>query len=169
MSVVRPDQVADRLAIADLLCRYARGIDRCDEGVLRAVWWPEAKADYGSGEVDALAWSGDVVTALSAMRRTQHFLGNMIIEIDGTSAEAETYCRAWHEVDSADGPQEMEVGGRYLDRLERRGDEWRILHRRYVLDWSRNGPSTARWDGPLYDGLRRRGARAPHDPSMTGE
>jgi hypothetical protein len=160
--------LADRLAIQDVLCRYARGIDRCDEAVLRAVWWPGATADYGNGAGDAGDWSGAVVTALGAMRRTQHFLGNMLIEIDGDGATAETYCRAYHEIDGTGGPEEMEVGGRYLDRLEKRDGEWRIAQRRYVLDWNRNTPSTAAWDGPLYGGLQRRGARAPDDPSYTG-
>lgn len=168
MSKVYPEQVADRLAIMDVLNRYARGIDRCDLPVLQSVWWPEALVDYGTGEVSALVWSGRVIPALATMRRTQHFLGNMLIDIDGANSTAETYCRAWHEVDSPEGPQEMEVGGRYLDRLERRGDEWRLAHRRYVLDWSRNGPSTAQWDGPLYGTLTRHGQRMPHDPFYTG-
>jgi hypothetical protein len=159
---------ADRLAIQDVLCRYARGIDRCDIDVLRGVWWSGARADYGNGEVDAVDWSGDVVIALAAMRRTQHFLGNMLIDLDGDQATAETYCRAYHEVDGADGPIEMEVGGRYLDRLERRGGEWRIAHRRYVHDWNRNTASTAAWSGPMYGNLKRVGARRPDDPSYTG-
>lgn len=161
-------RVADELAIRDVLCRYARGIDRCDEAVLRAVWWPEARADYGSGETDAGDWSGNVVKALASMRRTQHFLGNMLIEIAGDAASAETYCRAYHEVDGEDGPVEMEVGGRYLDRLEKRGREWRIAHRRYVHDWNRNTPSTAAWDGALYGTLTRVGRRKPDDASYTG-
>lgn len=169
MSRTYPEEMVDRLAIMDVLNRYARGIDRCDLAVLREVWWPEAVADYGTGEVGALVWSEGVVPALAAMRRTQHFLGNMLIDIDGTHATAETYCRAWHEVDGPDGPFEMEVGGRYLDRLERRGDDWRLLHRRYVLDWSRNGPSTAQWDGPLYGTLTRHGKRLPDDPLYTGD
>ncbi|MBX9883472.1 MAG: nuclear transport factor 2 family protein [Novosphingobium sp.] len=169
MSKTCPEELADRLAIMDVLNRYARGIDRCDLAVLREVWWPEAVADYGTGEVGALAWSEGVVPALAAMRRTQHFLGNMLIDIDGAQAAAETYCRAWHEVDGPDGPLEMEVGGRYLDRLEKRGDDWRLLHRRYVLDWSRNGPSTAQWDGPLYGTLTRHGKRLPGDPLYTGD
>ncbi|MFM9937012.1 MAG: nuclear transport factor 2 family protein [Novosphingobium sp.] len=169
MSKVYPEQVADRLAIMDVLNRYARGIDRCDLTALRSVWWPEAVADYGTGEVNALDWSEGVIPALATMRRTQHFLGNMLIDIDGAAATAETYCRAWHEVNSPDGPQEMEVGGRYLDRLEQRDGGWRLLHRRYVLDWSRNGPSTAQWDGPLYGTLTRHGQRMPHDPVYTGE
>lgn len=161
-------RVADELAIRAVLTRYARGIDRCDEAVLRSVWWPEANADYGQGEINAGDWSESVVQALATMRRTQHFLGNMLIELDGERATAETYCRAYHEVDGANGPQEMEVGGRYLDRLEKRGEEWRIAHRRYVHDWNRNMASTAAWDGPLYGALTRVGARAPHDPSYTG-
>lgn len=161
-------RVADELAIRGVLTRYARGIDRCDEAVLRSVWWPGAQADYGQGETDAGEWSGSVVQALATMRRTQHFLGNMAVELDGDRATAETYCRAYHEVDGADGRQEMEVGGRYLDRLEKRDGEWRIAHRRYVLDWNRNMASTAAWDGPLYGGLTRVGARAPDDPSYTG-
>lgn len=162
------ERLADRLAIQDVLCRYARGIDRCDEKVLRGVWWPGAEVDYGSGYSDAGDWSTAVVASLGTMRRTQHFLGNMLIEIDGDGATAETYCRAYHEVDGADAPQEMEVGGRYLDRLEKRGGEWRIANRRYVHDWNRNIASTAAWDGPLYGTLKRVGARLPDDPSYTG-
>lgn len=159
---------ADRLAIMDLLARYARGIDRCDLAVLEAVWWPGATADYGDGPGDALDWSRQVVVALRGMRRTQHFLGNMIIDLDGEAADAETYCRAWHEVDGPDGPLEMEVGGRYLDRMDKRGGEWRIARRRYVHDWNRNGPSTAEWQAGLYAGLKRTGGRVPDDPLYTG-
>lgn len=168
MSRTRPEELADRLAIMDVLSRYARGIDRCDLAVLRDVWWPEAVADYGMGEVNAIAWSDGVVPALAAMRRTQHFLGNMLIDIDGAAATAETYCRAWHEVDTPAGPEEKEVGGRYLDRLEKRNGDWRIVHRRYVMDWNRNVPSTLQWDGPLYGTLTRRGGRLPDDPLYTG-
>jgi len=161
------EMLADRIAIADVLYRYARGIDRCDEILLRSVWWPDAQVDYGSGMVDAAEWSGSVVVALRAMRRTQHFIGNMLIDIDGTTAASESYCRAYHEVETANGFEEMEVGGRYLDRFDKRGGDWRITRRRYVLDWNRNTPSTALWEGGLYGGLRRRGARHPDDPSYS--
>lgn len=162
------ERLADHLAIQDVLCRYARGIDRCDEKLLLTVWWPGAEVDYGNGATDAGEWSAGVVVALGTMRRTQHFLGNMLIDIEGDGATAETYCRAYHEVDGADAPQEMEVGGRYLDRLEKRGGEWRIADRRYIHDWNRNSASTAVWDGPLYGTLKRVGARLPNDPSYTG-
>ena len=35
------------------------------------------------------------------------------------------------------------VGGRYLDRFEQRGDEWRILTRVVTMDWNEHRPSVA--------------------------
>lgn len=162
------EKLADRIAIQDLLYRYSRGIDRCDEATLRAVWWPGATADYGTGPVDALEWSGQVVKALATMLRTQHFIGNLIIDLDGDRALSETYVRAYHEIPSDGGVQDVEVAGRYLDTLEKRDGEWRIASRRYVMDWNRNKPSTALWDGPMYGNLTRRGGRFPDDPFYTG-
>jgi hypothetical protein len=170
MSDLAPDirWIADRIAIADVMARYTRGIDRCDIAMLRSVWWPAATADYGDGVVDALIWSETTVAALAALTRTQHFIGNLLVDIDGDTATAECYCRAYHEAAGANGPTEFEVAGRYLDQLERRDGEWRIVHRRYVMDWNRNGPSTASWDNGLYARLTRRGARFPTDPLYTG-
>lgn len=162
-------EIADHLAIQRTLFRYARGIDRCDAEILAGVWWPGCRVDYGSGEEDAHDWSRSVVEALGGMLRTQHMLGNMLIEIDGSSAVAETYCHAYHEVAGEGGPFEMDVGGRYLDRFEKRDGAWRIAHRRYVLDWNANRPSSAIWDEGMYAGLARRGARRPDDPSYTGK
>jgi hypothetical protein len=53
--------------------------------------------------------------------------------------------------------------GRYLDRVERRGNAWKILFRRVVMDWNQNQPSTSQDAGPPFDGLAR-GARLPDDP-----
>ena len=159
---------ADRLAIMDRLCRYARGIDRCDVETLLDVFWPGAIADFGQGPGDAADWARATVGALAGMLRTQHMLGNMIIDVAGDRAEAETYCRAFHEIEGPEGRIAMVVGGRYLDVLEKRGGEWRIASRRYVMDWNSNAPSTAIWDDGLYATLTRRGARFPEDPLYTG-
>ena len=52
---------------------------------------------------------------------------------------------------------------RYLDRMRKRGDVWRILHRRVVMDWNQNAAASAVLSGPPFDGLAR-GARHPQDP-----
>ena len=161
---------ADRLAILDLLARYTRGVDRCDLDVLAAVWAPGAMVDYGAGATDAVVWSKGLIAALRGhFLRTQHMLGQSIIDLDGDTATAETYCRAYHEQAGAQGPTEMVVGGRYLDELVRTPDGWRIARRRYALDWNQNGPSSALWDEGLYATLNRRSARAPDDVLYTGE
>ena len=153
-----------RQKIADVMARYARGIDRCDIEALRSVFWPEAMADYGSGAQVAMVWAEATLGALKGMLRTQHAIGDMLVEIDGEQARAETYCHAYHELEGAGGRREMIVGGRYLDRLERRDGEWRIIHRTYVMDWNQNAPSTSQWDVGMYAGLKIRGARWPDDP-----
>jgi hypothetical protein len=150
--------------ITDVLTRYSRGIDRCDIDTLSAVFWPDATADYGSGRQNARDWARATVAALKGMHRTQHAISNMLIDIHGDTARAETYCQAYHEIDGPSGRVEMVVGGRYLDRLERRDGAWRIADRTYVMDWNRNIPSTAQWDEGIYAGLRRRGGRLPDDP-----
>ncbi|WP_293903135.1 nuclear transport factor 2 family protein [Phenylobacterium sp.] len=157
-------EVIAKQKIADVLARYSRGIDRCDIETLLAVFWPEATADYGSGPQNAHQWARATVAALRGMRRTQHALSNMLIEVDGDRARAETYCQAFHELDGDDGGLEMVVGGRYLDLLERRDGAWRVSHRTYVMDWNRNTVSTCRWDDGLYTGLKIRGGRWPDDP-----
>ena len=58
----------------------------------------------------------------------------------------------------------MIVAGRYLDRMEKRNGEWRILRRVYVMDWNQNNTATVSWDSPFYASLRTRGARTPDDP-----
>ncbi len=164
MSQIDVASVADRLAIAEVLTLYSRGIDRCDLETLTSTFWPDGTAQYGAQAQNAHKWAASTVAALRNMNRTFHSLSNMLITPRGDWAEAETYCTAYHEVKGPDGLVEMVVGGRYLDRLEKRGGEWRIARRLYVMDWNRNVPSTARWDEGLYATLVNRGARKPDDP-----
>jgi hypothetical protein len=153
-----------RQDIGDVLARYCRGVDRCDLETLQGVFWPEATAQYGATIQNAWEWAAQLLPRLAQMLRTQHAISNSIIDVDGDRATAETYCRAYHEIETPEGRREMMVGGRYLDRLERRGGVWKIAARVYVMDWNQNTPSTAQWDGPMYGRLSTTGQRHPHDP-----
>lgn len=155
----------DRAAILDVLARYCRGVDRCDAETLKSAYWPDALDDHGTFNGNAMEFVDGLVPALRGMDRTMHAISNMLIELTGETATAETYCHAYHEFSDPDGGKvEMVVGGRYLDRFEKRGGEWRIAHRLYVMDWNRNGPSTAEWEAGIYGQLRTRGGRWPDDP-----
>jgi hypothetical protein len=159
--------LADREAIREVLARYCRGIDRCDLELLKSVYWPDGTDDHGSFSGNAWQFAEYVIPALSAMKQTMHQISNIVIELEGAVARCETYCVAYHLLPSDEGDVEMTVGGRYLDRLERRAGEWRIASRVYVMDWNQNGKATVRWEGGIYSGLKTRGTRYPADPSYA--
>ncbi len=127
-----------RQQIADVIYRYARGIDRLDFDLVRACYHPDAWDDHG-------AIGGDVETFIAAAREylaqwtaTQHFMGNLLIEIDGDVARAETYAVAYHRREDADGNGRDDVFGiRYVDRFERRESAWKIAHRVVATEWRR--------------------------------
>jgi ketosteroid isomerase-like protein len=158
--------VAAKLAITEALTRYCRGIDRCDIDALKSSFWPDAVANYGQADQNAWEWGEATLKALRTMERTQHAISNILIDVaaSGDRATGETYCRAYHEVKTDGGVVELMVGGRYLDRFEKRGREWRIARRDYVMDFNQNGPSTSEWTTGIYAGLKRVGLRAPEDP-----
>jgi hypothetical protein len=101
------------------------------------------------------------------MRLTQHNISNLVMRIDGAQARAETNCVALHLIPAPEGEIELAVGGRYLDRLEKRAGRWLIARRLYVMDWNRTTAATMATEGGLFDGLQRRGARGADDPSAA--
>ena len=165
-------EIADRLAIAETLARYCRGIDRCDAALLTAVFTPDARIDYGDGAKSPADTIPGLMAGLGAMRLTQHNISNTVMKITGGAAKAETTCVALHLIPTPDGeidlPEtELIVGGRYLDTLVKQDGTWRIAERLYVMDWNRTAPSTMQTAGGLFDTLQRRGARGTDDPSAA--
>ena len=122
-------RVIARLDIAELLARYCRGIDRRDADELDLVFADDASLDYGSGAQGKATTCAGLLAAVGSMRLTQHAISNVIIEFDGSRARTETYCVALHIVGEPGSETEMTVGGRYLDTLDRRTGEWRIVER----------------------------------------
>ncbi|MEP5567904.1 MAG: nuclear transport factor 2 family protein [Halioglobus sp.] len=129
-------EMADRLAIIDVLLLHSRSLDRLDGSALQSCYWPEAEVDYGSYKGPAHPFASLVVDALgSAYELTRHSISNTLVSLNGTSARCESYVNADHLLPG--GGQEMSFAGRYLDLLEKRDGQWRMLHRQVVMDWSR--------------------------------
>jgi len=160
-------ELADRLAIAETLALYCRGIDRCDPAQLAAAFTADALIDYGDGAKPIAEVIPGLMAGLGTMRLTQHNISNTVIRITGETARAETNCVALHLIPAPDGEIELTVGGRYLDTLARREGRWLIAERLYVMDWNRTVPATMALAGGLFDGLQRRGARGPGDPAAA--
>jgi len=128
--------IADRLAITDILYSHCRGLDRLDSAILEACYWQDAEVDYGSYRGPAQAFAGLVVAALGeAYALTRHNIGNTLIAIEGSTAHCESYVNADHLLPGE--TQEMCFSGRYLDQLEKLDGQWRLSHRQVVIDWAR--------------------------------
>ena len=156
-------RLIDKDAIRDCLMRYARGVDRHDAETLRSAYWPDAEDDHilYVGDVEGfIAFSFDFTQAMP----TQHFLGQMLIEFESDRiALAETYHIASHDMATMTGRQTLVMKGRYLDRMEKRGAEWRIAHRTLTCDLFSVDPGTADWQAVFPD-IRTRGTHIPNDP-----
>lgn len=170
MSTDVPDPDSRRLldvhAITEVLYRYCRAVDRFDIPLLRTVYHPDAVDRHGvfDGGADAfIEFFAGVAGPGSEYVATHHAISNVLVDLDGDTAQVESYYTAAHRRESADGAYDELVRGRYLDRFERRDGQWRIADRVCVYDWSRIVPATsAWWDG--VEGSFVRGTRDASDP-----
>jgi len=133
------EELADRLAIAEVLAAHSRGLDRLDLPLLQACYWPDAEVDYGSFRGEAQQFAALVIPALEGQYElTRHALSNTLIDLRGDRARVESLVSAAHLLKS--NTEEMLFSGRYLDALEKRGEQWKLMHRQVVIDWSRRRP-----------------------------
>jgi hypothetical protein len=133
-----------RAEIQDAMARYARGVDRGDWELVRRAYYPDAYDDHGEykGDIDGLIlW---LKQRFADAENGMHFLGNCLIEFASpTLALVETSFisqRLRQPALGEDADAELgdamcrQSGGRYVDRFERRQDEWLVAHRTVVLD-----------------------------------
>ena len=139
----------DRAAIQDLLARYFQGLDRCDPERVRGCFTDDVRCHYDKrtptkGIADLMA-SLQFFNKLSAgeMRITTHFMGNFnLLSLAGDVAETETNAIAFLVEPKAGTDLVAMRSLRYLDRMRRQQDGWRISDRIHTLDWSCQVPAT---------------------------
>ncbi len=135
----RLQELLDHQAIVRLMAEYAHACDRCDTERMVACYWEDSWDDHGTAQDVGPAFARKMSEQIipSSCQTLSHLLGQSLIEIDGDTAGAETYYIAVTLDTAADGePRCSKLGGRYVDRLEKRGGEWRIKHRTCLRDWS---------------------------------
>jgi hypothetical protein len=135
-------ELLDKQAIHDTLMRYCRGIDRCDEQLIRSAYHPGAYDDHGEfrGTVEEFVpWVLDALQQDGGMV-TMHSICNEYVEVRGDVAYGEAYFIAYHRSGPRDQQVDMTLGARYIDRYERRGGQWKITRRTVVHDWNRVDP-----------------------------
>lgn len=147
----------DKQEIIEIIYTYCRAIDRRDPELLQSVFHSDSTHDHGPYEGSSSGFCKFVLDAFRTIGATQHLVGNILIDLKGNTAFAETYWVAFHRIPekqsgpdvlfkSHGGDEDLFIGGRYIDRFDRRNGVWRIAHRFGVHDWQR-------WEPTLQDGF----------------
>ena len=126
------------MEIQQLLAEYCHGCDRCDVAHMAGVYWPDSWDDHGRNKASGPEYACIAISEILATTQVlSHHLGQSLIKLFGDEAGAETYFIAVTLEQAGDGtPICSQLGGRYVDRLERRDGEWKIKRREVIRDWS---------------------------------
>lgn len=185
-ALVRLQELLDRQDIYDCIKRISRAIDRFDEELFVSGFHEDAVIDAGAFvEAPRKVYAGGAALHEAGQISTLHHLTNHSCEIVGDVGHAETYF--YYVGRNRDGGNWM-AGGRYADRLERRGGVWKVAFRCTLLEWSGlvpesevplfvdvpdlgiNGVSSRSVEDPSYRRplLNRRAVQFPDAPSELG-
>jgi hypothetical protein len=133
-----PEELCAVEACREAARRYCHGVDRLDGEWMKSAYWPEATDDHGTFVGNAYEFVDHCMASHVRWAFTLHTITNHSVELDpdGIRARGEAYNISYlQRRDTA----ALEVWfGRYLDTYERRGDEWRILHRVCVHEGDRS-------------------------------
>ena len=143
-------RLEDREAIRECLYRYARGVDRLDADMIRSAYWEDCVDNHMSFTGNAEEFIDWAFPIMGSMDQTMHMIGNVLMNINGDTADAESYFYGIHRINLPDGGKSDVIGaGRYVDTFEKRGEEWRIIKRVVVTDWFRQYPDSADWSNGM--------------------
>ncbi|EED34281.1 conserved hypothetical protein [Luminiphilus syltensis NOR5-1B] len=155
------DHALSHQAITELNYRYCRGADRGDVETLLSAFHDDAVVMSGVFNGCAREFADTVLPAISGMC-TAHTVTNHWIEIDGDAAVGESYVMAFQGI-PGDSPEDRLIGGRYIDRYERRDGEWKIAERSFVMDWAMSEDSKDLLNAGMFEAMNK-GCRGDQDP-----
>jgi ketosteroid isomerase-like protein len=145
-----PDDIQrllDRAAIHDVHTRYYQGIDRGDQDQVRSCFTEDVQAFYdGRAPVKGIEALMASFFAFKNQKSgewkvTTHFMGNLNYNmLEADVAETETNAIAFLVLGYEKDHLAMR-SLRYLDRLRKTSDGWRICARQHTLDWSCQVPT----------------------------
>lgn len=131
-------RLLDRQEIVDLTISYCRALDNLDWELLGSCFTDDAVLDVGP-------WGRhkgrEAIVALCSplfpgMDRTQHIVGNHVVEITGDDAQGTCCLVAEHLLRTVEGGgDQTTTRGLYHDRFVRTTDGWRIRDRRLEITW----------------------------------
>lgn len=158
------DTMLSRQLLQDLQAAYCRAVDRTDAELLASIFHDDATVVTGHYNGPAGEFAREITDwCRDNTLRTFHTVSNQWIDIDGDEAVGEAYVIALQTAkDESGSSQDSLVGGRYLDKYERRGGAWKIAQRTFVMDWNINQPGSAVFDEGMF-GEMIQGTRGSQD------
>jgi len=132
----------DKQEIHDVIVRYARAVDRFDAVLLASCYHEDGQDHRGDVPKTGAEYTKFVLgpEMNGKYRLTRHELSNILIEVHGDVAHAETYFTAIHRYTKDGREVELTQYGRFLDLFTRREGVWRIRKRWRVRDFARLEP-----------------------------
>jgi ketosteroid isomerase-like protein len=159
-------ELLDEFQLRKLVHGYCRAVDRGDVAQLRNLYHDDAEDHHGAFSTGS---ADDFLRELEAarpyIRSMQHHVTTANFAVDGNAAEGEVYTFATHTFHAGDRDVDAIIGGRYLDKYEKRAGTWKFVDRKIVTDWAQvNDPSSVDFSHPITRATPR-GTPDANDPS----
>lgn len=125
--------VADRIALMDVMLKYAKGVDERDLDLYRSVFADDVEVvGFGPETVrGGDAWTDYVRNALLRFGPTQHMLGPQLATVSGNTANCRTDVQAHHYMKD-DPKTTLTLWATYVTDMQRSNGEWKIKRHQLV-------------------------------------
>jgi ketosteroid isomerase-like protein len=146
---ITQSELADRVAIRELVDAYAHCADRRDAAGQKSLFtddthfvvYMEGQGSEPTQVLDGREALTPVFDDLNRYQATMHFNGQSTVVLDGDRATGESYCIA-HHLFSDDGERKLMVAWlRYGDVFVKVDDAWLFAERNLYVDWTETRPS----------------------------
>jgi hypothetical protein len=162
----RMQELVDRQAIFDCIKRNSRGNDRFDVDAVTSSYHSDGLHELGEKQISGREYGEHANHAHRALFDANlHNVTMHMCEIEGDIAHAESYSLGVFLDKGAETGRML--AGRYLDRLEKRDGEWRIVLRRATVEIAIEGKAALPTGKTLPGSSYLRGSRDRSDPSYA--
>ena len=125
--------LAERLAVQDVMTRYAAAVDDRDMEAYRQCFADDVEI-VGFGKETVIGgdtWAKDVEGKLEAFGPTQHMLGPQLVTIEGDTASTRTDVQAFHYLKDKPGTT-LTLWATYFTDYRKVDGEWKISRHELV-------------------------------------
>jgi 3-phenylpropionate/cinnamic acid dioxygenase small subunit len=137
----------DRKDIADVIYRFARGVDTCDWVMYRSCYADTVELDFSTSHgstppqtMSADKWIEFCTSVVPGFDTTSHIMSNIMCDIKGDTADVRVSLYAEHYLANASGQNSHVVGGFYQHQMKRTVKGWRIARAKLVQTYTK-GPA----------------------------